>query len=176
MHAPLPCMPPPHTPCHAWPLPCMRPPTTHDPLPCMPSAMHAPCHACPPATHDPLPCTSPLWTEFLTHASENITLAQLCCGRYQWYIQLIDTWNQIGQLDDFHGIYWFKIKFSLLLDHRNFEKELNSNIFCFFVQDNLPLWTWRSDGLTRFSFFSTFKLPCKESSQVNLHKRKYETK
>ena len=61
MHNPLPCMPPathtplPHThpPCHACPLP-------HTP----------PCHACPPATHT-------LWTEFLTHAYENITFPQL---------------------------------------------------------------------------------------------------
>ena len=29
----------------------------------------------------PLPRTPPLWTEFLTHASENITLPQLRCGR-----------------------------------------------------------------------------------------------
>ena len=62
------------------------------------SAMHAPCHTCPPAMHAPLlPCMppphhacplprmppamhAPLWTEFLTHASENITLPQLRCG------------------------------------------------------------------------------------------------
>ena len=61
MHAPLPCTPPAmHTPCHAHP--CHT----------CPPAMHTPCHACPPATHAPPP-----WTEFLTHASENITLPQL---------------------------------------------------------------------------------------------------
>ena len=72
--------------------PCM-PPTTH-----APPAMHAPCHTCPPyhacpqqacppchtcppATHAPPHhvCPSPNhahfpWTEFLTHACENITL------------------------------------------------------------------------------------------------------
>ena len=57
-----------------------------------PPATHAPCHACPPALHTPLPCmppchTCPLpcmlpppppqWTEFLTHACENITFPQL---------------------------------------------------------------------------------------------------
>ena len=40
-----------YTPCHACPLPCM------------PSAMHAPCHAFPPATHAPpamhVPCHAP---------------------------------------------------------------------------------------------------------------------
>ena len=64
-----------------------------------PTGIHPPGHACPPATHAspshahpwpcmppsyacPWPCTSPqprmpsLWTEFLTHASENITLPQ----------------------------------------------------------------------------------------------------
>ena len=92
---------PPHChachPCHACPpLPCLPPPTMHIPLPHMPPpAMYTslPCmppyHACPSAT-PPLPCTphmptdpmhaSPR-TEFLTHASENITLAQLRCGR-----------------------------------------------------------------------------------------------
>ena len=75
MHAP-----PPHTPpCHTCPLPCMPPhhthtPATHAPLTCTPP----PCHTCPqPCTH-PLPCTSPPpWTEFLTHACENITFPQL---------------------------------------------------------------------------------------------------
>ena len=106
MHVPLPCMPPchacpplpcmphppchtcpaMHAPCHAHPLPCMPPnhacPPCHAcPLPCRlprhayPPAMHAPCQACPPARH------APPWTEFLTHASENITLPQLRCGR-----------------------------------------------------------------------------------------------
>ena len=28
-----------------------------------------------------VPHTPPLWTEFLTHACENITLAQIRCGR-----------------------------------------------------------------------------------------------
>ena len=47
---------------HAPYLPRM-PPTTHStlpchahPVPCIPHAMHAPCHACPPATHTP--CTA----------------------------------------------------------------------------------------------------------------------
>ena len=64
---PLPCM----LPCHSCPLPCM-PPTTHAP----------PHHACPPAMHTPChACPLPPWTEFLTHASENITLLQLRCGQ-----------------------------------------------------------------------------------------------
>ena len=32
---------------------------THAPLPCIPPAMHTPCHACPPGTHDPLPHMPP---------------------------------------------------------------------------------------------------------------------
>ena len=72
-HAPLPpCTSPmTRTPCNAHP--------HHTcPLQCIPpimrtSAMHTPCHACPPATHAP----SRLWTEFLTHACENITFPQL---------------------------------------------------------------------------------------------------
>ena len=83
-HAPLPRMP--H--CHACPpamhaspphacLPAMYAPAMHAPLPCTPTATHtSPCHAHPPAVHAPPP-----WTEFLTHASENITLPQLRCGR-----------------------------------------------------------------------------------------------
>ena len=93
--------------CHAWPPshacpPPRMPPAMHASLPCMPSVMHtsptmhaprhahpatmhaslphmAPHHAHPhpPAKHDP----PPPWTEFLTHASENITLPQLRCGR-----------------------------------------------------------------------------------------------
>ena len=68
--------------------PCMPPTTMHTPQqPCMPPSNHA-CpppsnHACPPTTLHPWqPHTSPatthtpLWTEFLTHASENITLPQ----------------------------------------------------------------------------------------------------
>ena len=46
--------------------------------------MHTPCHARPsamhaPATHPPapLPHTAPPWTEFLTHACENIIFPQL---------------------------------------------------------------------------------------------------
>ena len=82
-----------HLSCHA----CM-PLATHTPLPHMPPAMHAslphlphtplphthPCHTCLPlATHAPLPrmppCHTPhpMWTEFLTHACENITFPQL---------------------------------------------------------------------------------------------------
>ena len=90
-YAPLqPRIPPTTTqpPNHACPLLlCMPPTTMHAPLqPYMPPAtMHAPQqphmppsnHTCPPQQ----PCTPPLWTEFLTHASENITLPQLCCGR-----------------------------------------------------------------------------------------------
>ena len=61
--------PPPHT-----------PPATHTPRhahpPCMPPAMHAPLPCTPPSMHTP----PPLWTEFLTHASENITLPQIRCG------------------------------------------------------------------------------------------------
>ena len=87
----LPCMPllPP-----MLPLPC-TPPAMHAPYhtcpPCMPPAMHAPLlctppyHACPhamhnpPATQPPLPhmppaMHTPLWTETLTHATQNITL------------------------------------------------------------------------------------------------------
>ena len=67
-------------PCHAHPPPRMPPAMyapchTCPPIPCMPPTMHAPYHACPPAMH------TPLWTEFLTHASEKITLPQLHCGR-----------------------------------------------------------------------------------------------
>ena len=94
MHAPWqPHMPPSN---HACP-----PATKHDPqqprmLPgnhtCPPATTHAPGnHACPLATthapqqpcmppattHAPRqPCMPPPWTEFLTHASENITLPQ----------------------------------------------------------------------------------------------------
>ena len=50
-------------PCHTYP-PSHTPPAMHTPLPCT-----------PPGTHDPM------WTEFLTHASENITLPQLRCGQ-----------------------------------------------------------------------------------------------
>ena len=100
-HAP-PCTPPAmHAPCHTCP-PAMHapwhacPPATHTPCQAMPpchACPHHTCpHACPPATHGPttmhapLPCMPPYhacppWTEFLTHASENFTLPQLCCGR-----------------------------------------------------------------------------------------------
>ena len=73
--------------CHACPLPCMPPSHACPPATHAPPAMHAPLpdippsHTCPPATHTPLPCTPPPWTEFVTHASENITLPQLRCGR-----------------------------------------------------------------------------------------------
>ena len=85
MYSPLPCIPPchvfpHHAPCHA----CL-PHHVHPTLPCTPPAMHAP-HACPlpqmshfphPVMHAPLPHMHPLWTEFLTHACENITFPQL---------------------------------------------------------------------------------------------------
>ena len=80
-HDPLPCMTPPlwtefltHAAMHATvthpPIPCTAP-AMHAPLPCMPPTMHA-----TPAMHTELPRTPPLWTEFLTHACENITLPQ----------------------------------------------------------------------------------------------------
>ena len=91
---PLPHMPPqPCTaPCHTYPqcqacppshmpsLPCMPPPPRMPSLPHMPPpATHA-----PPAMHTPPPHMSllpsmppPPWTEFLTHACENITFPQL---------------------------------------------------------------------------------------------------
>ena len=52
-----------HPTCHACPLQCL-------PLPMPPWHAYPPCHACPL-----------LWTEFLTHVSENVTLPQLRCGR-----------------------------------------------------------------------------------------------
>ena len=77
--------------CHACPLPC-TPPVMHTPPPCTslphippqphtPPAMHAPLQCpslphTPPAIHAPTMYT-PLWTEFLTHACENITFPQL---------------------------------------------------------------------------------------------------
>ena len=48
-----------------------------------PTVTHAPCHAPhahPSATHTPV-MHAPLWTEFLTHNCENITLLQIHCGR-----------------------------------------------------------------------------------------------
>ena len=80
--------------CHTSPPPCMHPAThtlsmhtppamhaslPHTPLPCKPSTMHTPWpHMPPTATHAP-PATyaQPLWTEFFTHAWENITFPQL---------------------------------------------------------------------------------------------------
>ena len=70
-----------HTPCHAHPSPRMHTMPCMAPCHACSPATHTPCHICPPATHAPLQCTSPLWTEFLTNASENITLPQLRCGR-----------------------------------------------------------------------------------------------
>ena len=69
MHTPHHAHPPMHTPAMHAPLPCI-------PLPCMPPCHARPLPCMPPATHAPS-----LWTEFLTHASENITLPQLRCGR-----------------------------------------------------------------------------------------------
>ena len=81
-YPPAPCMPPAthapyhtppamHAPCHTCPLPCTPP------LPCM-----SPCHACPPPCMPPcharpLPHVPSLWTETLTHATQNITLLQI---------------------------------------------------------------------------------------------------
>ena len=59
LHAHSPAM---HAPCHAHPLQCM-PPCHACPLPCV-----SPCHTRPPCHAFLLP----LWTEFLTHACENI--------------------------------------------------------------------------------------------------------
>ena len=84
---PLPCTPPViHAPCHTCPpLPCTSPamhtPVMHAPCHAYPPATYAPCHTHPhpPSMHDP-PATHaprPLWTEFLTHACENITFPQL---------------------------------------------------------------------------------------------------
>ena len=89
-HAPWPrtppchaCSPATHAPCHACPLPHM-PPAMHasSPCPCMPPVMHLPGHTCPPPNmHTPPPAMhTPLWTEFLIHTCENITLPQLVAG------------------------------------------------------------------------------------------------
>ena len=92
------CPPTTHAPCnHAHPWqphthPCQQP-CTSPWQPCTPPAtMHTPWQPCTPpgnhahvlaTTHAPIwqPRMPPLWTEFLTHASENITLPQLHCGR-----------------------------------------------------------------------------------------------
>ena len=92
MHAPLPCMPLPCTaPYHPWPPAMHKLPAIHAPLPHMPPATHplathppathSPCHACPSPHHACHVCMPPLWTEFLTHASENITFPPLLCRR-----------------------------------------------------------------------------------------------
>ena len=95
MHAPLPHMPPYHAcaPCYTCPPATHKHPWHAHLLPYMPPAMHALLPCTPPAIHAPLPHISPLpcmpplppppppWTEFLTHASENITLPQLHCRR-----------------------------------------------------------------------------------------------
>ena len=47
-------------------------PATHAPCLAHPHHVRSPNHACPSTTHAP-----PLWTEFLTHACENITFPQL---------------------------------------------------------------------------------------------------
>ena len=47
-------------------------PATHAPATHIPCHACLPCHAWPPAVH-----ATPLWTEFLTHACENITFPQL---------------------------------------------------------------------------------------------------
>ena len=79
MHPPQPCMPPSNHECplppsnHTCPLqqPCTPPSANHayPPQPCMPPSNH---------TLQPHPTTMhvPPWTEFLTYASENITLPQ----------------------------------------------------------------------------------------------------
>ena len=57
-----------HAPCHACPT-----------LPCMPPTMHPLQHTCPPPhmlPPHPYHTHTPLWTEFLTHACENITFPQ----------------------------------------------------------------------------------------------------
>ena len=93
-----------HVPCHAHPpatcAPAIHAPRHTCPLPCMPPATHAPCHA-----HPCLPCTppamqspsatlaptmhAPLWTEFLTHACENITFPQFRLRT------VINRWNRV---------------------------------------------------------------------------------
>ena len=79
MHTPQPCMPPVTSPpaTHAWEqTPSEQTPLGVDtPLRADPQTRH------PPGADTPQEQTSPLWTEFLTHASENITLPQLRCGR-----------------------------------------------------------------------------------------------
>ena len=82
----------PHTPllCHVCPLPCTHP--CHAPL------CHTPSLSCIPPfpTHPHTPFTMhtsfamdalPLWTEFLTHAYENITFPQLL-------LQTVITFNE----------------------------------------------------------------------------------
>ena len=66
MHAPHHAWPPLPHPCHTHPHHTHPPTHTSAPLPCMPSAIHAPCHACPlpymppsPCHVCPLSCTSP---------------------------------------------------------------------------------------------------------------------
>ena len=97
---PMPCMPPAmHVTCHTCPLPC-TPPATHAPCHAYPLPHTLHCHTCPPCntcpqactplplphtphpptTHAPCHACPSLWTEFLTHVSENITLPQLRCG------------------------------------------------------------------------------------------------
>ena len=90
---PQPCMPPSNHACppsnHACPpQPCMPPTTTHTP--------HN--HACPPQPRMPprtMHAPLPLWTEFLTHASENITLPQtsFAGGKYKLLLSVCISAN-----------------------------------------------------------------------------------
>ena len=94
MHTALPCMLHQHT--------C--PPATHTSHH-TPSPHHASSatmrhhYACPPTMHVPLPPPlhpPPLWTEWLTHASENITLSQTLFAGGKYYDKIcvaIPTWH-----------------------------------------------------------------------------------
>ena len=79
MHTPLPCMPPAmHAPCHA-------------PLPHMPPAMHAPCHTLPPTMHGPLPCKPPAMPP-LPHTPPPTTHAPPPTRCSQWTDGTHPTW------------------------------------------------------------------------------------
>ena len=86
MHSPLSYTPP----YHACP-PTMHAPAMHAPLPCTPSATHAPRNACPPTHH--VPCMSPCHTHSVMHAPPRNAMhtmhATLCFGHVCQFMKLL---------------------------------------------------------------------------------------
>ena len=137
--------------CHARPspLPCMYLP------PCTPL-----CHTCPPRYTCPPTMHTPMWTEFLTHACENITFLQLLL---QAVIILTDFCVHLDRVPTDQGKFWklFPVRVRVRGNRRTFSNHGKfGNCFQQWVDRWKVIEMYKAFGVTMWGGFTFGKCIC----------------